>query len=471
MSRRTINLLLILVLVVLVVFIDFPFAKDFKKALLKRDLDPVLGLDLRGGMQVILQAPAGFNIDTQLLQETAKILEGRANGYGVSEVIFQVAGDNYILGEFPGLTNTEEVIRVIKQTGLLEWVDVGTDVIPPETIIKTDHSENASTTSIATSTSVTPTPAILPNEIPALATNQPQEKVYHTILTGASIKTVSVEPPNSPQDGYAIRFALNDEGAKIFSEFTKNNIGKMVGIVLDKKMISSPTVRSQIPNGEGVISGSYPNVFTLEEANNLKVILHYGSLPVALDIAESRVVGPTLGQDSLNKSLLAAAIGFLIVSLFMIIYYRLPGVIAVIAISIFGLITFAIYLLFPVTMTLPGIAGFLLSVGSALDANILQFERFKEELRKNRTLTQSVELGWKRAWPSIRDSNLATIITSAILFWFGSTFGATIVKGFALTLFIGVGVSLFTALFVTRTLLGIAISKMENASRTTWFGL
>ncbi len=469
MSRRTINLLLILVLVVLVVFIDFPLAKDLKKTLLKRDLDPVLGLDLRGGMQVILQAPAGFNIDTQLLQETAKILEGRANGYGVSEVIFQVAGDNYILGEFPGLTNTEEVIRVIKQTGLLEWVDVGTDVIPPETIIKTDHLENTSTA--ATSTLVSPTPAILPSELPALATNQPQEKVYHTILTGASIKTVSVEPPNSPQDGYAIRFALNDEGAKIFSEFTKNNIGKMVAIVLDKKMISSPTVRSQIPNGEGVISGSYPNVFTLEEANDLKVILHYGSLPVALDIAESRVVGPTLGQDSLNKSLLAAAIGFLIVSLFMIIYYRLPGVIAVIAISVFGLITYAIYLLLPVTMTLPGIAGFLLSVGSALDANILQFERFKEELRKNRTLTQAVELGWNRAWPSIRDSNLATIITSAILFWFGSTFGATIVKGFALTLFIGVGVSLFTALFVTRTLLGIAISKMENANRMTWFGL
>lgn len=471
MSRRTINLLLILVLVLLVVFIDFPLAKDFKKSLLKRDLDPVLGLDLRGGMQVILQAPPGFNIDTQLLQETAKILEGRANAYGVSEVIFQVAGDNYILGEFPGLKNTEEVIKVIKQTGLLEWVDVGTDIIPPDTIIKTDYSANTSSTSAAASTSISPTPDILPNELPALAANQSQEKVYHTILTGASIKTVSVEPPNSPQDGYAIRFALNDEGAKIFSEFTKNNIGKMVAIVLDKKMISSPTIRSQIPDGEGVISGSYPNVFTLEEADNLKVILRYGSLPVALDIAESRIVGPTLGQDSLNKSLLAAAIGFLIVSLFMIIYYRLPGVIAVIAISIFGLITFAIYLLLPVTMTLPGIAGFLLSVGSALDANILQFERFKEELRKNRTLTQALELGWNRAWPSIRDSNLATIITSTILFWFGSTFGATIVKGFALTLFIGVGVSLFTALLVTRTLLGIVISKMENANRTTWFGL
>ena len=231
----------------------------------------------------------------------------------------------------------------------------------------------------------------------------------------------------------------------------------MVAIVLDKKVISSPTIRSQIPTGEGVISGSYPNIFTLEQANNLKVTLHYGSLPVALEIAESREIGPTLGQDSLNKSLLAALIGFIIVSLFMIIYYRLPGVVAVISISIFGLIAFAVYILIPVTLTLPGIAGFLLSVGSALDANILQFERFKEELRKGRTLTQAVELGWKRAWPSIRDSNMATIITVAILFWFGSTFGATIVKGFALTLAIGVAISLFTALFVTRTLLGLVI--------------
>jgi len=155
----------------------------------------------------------------------------------------------------------------------------------------------------------------------------------------------------------------------------------------------------------------------------------------------------------------------------MIIYYRLPGVVAVIAIAIFGLITFAVYVLIPVTLTLPGIAGFLLSVGSALDANILQFERFKEELRKGRTLTQSVDLGWNRAWPSIRDSNLATIITSSILFWFGSTFGATIVKGFALTLALGVAVSLFTALFVTRTLLGLVIRNLDNVDKSKWFGL
>ena len=217
--------------------------------------------------------------------------------------------------------------------------------------------------------------------------------------------------------------------------------------------------------------GSGENAFTYDEANSLRITLYYGSLPVALEIAESRVVGPTLGQSSLNKSLLAGVIGFSIVTLFMLIYYRVPGVVAIISILIFGLTTYAIYLLIPVTLTLPGIAGFLLSVGSALDANILQFERLKEELRKGRTLAQAVDLGWSRAWPSIRDSNLATIITSAILFWFGSTFGATIVKGFALTLALGVGVSLFTALFVSRTLLNSIIGWFKDADKARWFGI
>jgi preprotein translocase subunit SecD len=471
MNRRLINLLIIIVLVIVVVLIDFPFLTQLKKDVFKRDLTPVLGLDLRGGMQVIMQAPAGYNIDKEVLQETTKILEDRANGLGVSEVVFQVAGDNYILGEFPGLSNTDEVVRVIKQTGLLEWVDVGTDFIKPESAIKTDYLAGSSPNVSPLVQEPTTAPGIDSGVSGILASPQPTEKTYHTILTGSTIKSVSVEPPTNPRDGYAIHFKLSPEGSTVFSEFTKNNIGKMVAIVLDKKVISSPTIHSQIPNGEGVISGSYPNIFTLEQANNLKVTLHYGSLPVALEIAESREIGPTLGQSSLDKSLLAAVIGFIIVSLFMIIYYRLPGVVAVITIAIFGLIAFAVYILIPVTLTLPGIAGFLLSVGSALDANILQFERFKEELRKGRTLNQSVELGWKRAWPSIRDSNMATIITSAILFWFGSAFGATIVKGFAVTLVLGVAISLFTALFITRTLLGLAISKLENVNKSKWFGL
>ena len=471
MNRRIINLLIIIAIVIVVILIDFHFLTTFKSGLFKRELTPILGLDLRGGMQVILQAPEGYSIDPESLQVAAKILENRSNALGVSEVVFQVTGERYIVGEFPGLKNTEEVIKVIKQTGLLEFVDVGAEYIQPDTIIQTDYQGNNTNTE-KLSKSSTPTlqnNEIQPSDLSAPSSNE--EKIYHTVLTGAAIKAVAIDPPAQPGAGYSIHFTLTADGAKVFSDFTKENIGKMLAIVLDKKIISSPVIRSHIDNGEGIITGQYPNVFTFDEANNLRVTLYYGSLPVSLEIAESRLIGPTLGQISLEKSLLAGIIGLIIVSLFMIIYYRLPGVVAIIAIAIFGLITYAIFLIIPVTLTLPGIAGLMLSIGSALDANILQFERFKEEIRRGRTLIQAVDLGWKRAWTSIRDSNLATIITSTILFWFGSTFGATIVKGFALTLALGVAVSLFTALFVTRTLLGLIIKPLEKANRSIWFGI
>jgi preprotein translocase subunit SecD len=184
-----------------------------------------------------------------------------------------------------------------------------------------------------------------------------------------------------------------------------------------------------------------------------------------------RTVGPTLGQDSLQKSLQAGLIGFTIVVLFMALYYRVPGVVADVAILIYALIAFALFRFIPVTLTLAGIAGFLLSTGSALDANILIFERMKEELRGGRTLNQAIDLGWQRAWPSIRDSNIATLITCGILFWFGSTFGATIVKGFSLTLAVGVFISLFVAILVTRTLLSLVVTYLKPTNLVKWFGL
>jgi preprotein translocase subunit SecD len=200
--------------------------------------------------------------------------------------------------------------------------------------------------------------------------------------------------------------------------------------------------------------------------------MRYGALPIPFEVVERRVIGPTLGQDSLNKSLIAGLIGFTIVILFMGIYYRLPGIVAIFSIMVYALITLALFKLIPVTLTLPGIAGFLLSTGSALDANILIFERLKEELRAGRTFLQAVDLAWKRALPSIRDSNIATLITSAILFWFGSSFGATIVKGFAFTLAVGVFVSLLCAFFVTRTLLNVVITAMRpEAKHLKWFGI
>ncbi|MEN6408611.1 MAG: protein translocase subunit SecD, partial [Anaerolineaceae bacterium] len=221
-----------------------------------------------------------------------------------------------------------------------------------------------------------------------------------------------------------------------------------------------------ITDGSGIIQGS----FTYESANNLAINLRYGSLPVPIRVVQSQVIGPTLGKDSLNKSIVAGIIGVLIVLLFMLIYYRLPGAIANLSIIIYAAITFALYKFIPVTLTLPGIAGLLLSTGSALDANILIFERLKEELRSGRTLQQSIELGWQRAWPSIRDSNIATLITSIILFWFGSSFGASIVKGFAVTLLLGIIVSLFTAVVVTRTFLYTVLGIFKNPDPVKWFG-
>lgn len=452
MKNRILRNLLIIIIIILVLLVDLPVLEDVKENIFKRKIEPVLGLDLRGGMQVVLQAPEGYQIDQDTLQVAATILENRANALGVSEVLFQVAGDDYIVGEFPGLENIEDVIDVIKATGMLEFVDVGQDFPAPGTVIQTDF--NGSTTEVETETE-----------------DAESAMEYHTVITGADLDSVVVTAPQVATDGYGVAFKLKSDATDIFGEHTRNNIGNGLAIVLDKEVISTPIIRQAITTGEGSITGSGENAFTFDDANNLRITLFYGTLPVSLEIAESRVVGPTLGQTSLNKSLIAGAIGFLIVSLFMLIYYRVPGVVAIISIFIFGLITYAIYLLIPVTLTLPGIAGFLLSVGSALDANILQFERLKEELRKGRNLTQAVELGITRAWPSIRDSNLATIITSAILFWFGSTFGATIVKGFALTLALGVLVSLFTALFITRTLLNAIVPMFRDADKTRWFGI
>jgi len=284
-------------------------------------------------------------------------------------------------------------------------------------------------------------------------------------MTGSELKTVAV---NRTQVGqYVVEFTLKPDGTKIFKDYTTANVGRYLAIVLDKRVISTPIINSAITEGSGMIEGN----FTVDSANALAIQLRYGSLPVPLKVVESRIIGPTLGEDSLNKSLIAGIIGLVIVILFMAIYYRLPGLVADIALIVFALLTFALYKVIPITLTLPGIAGLLLSTGSALDANILIFERLKEELLAGRTLKQAVQLAWNRAWPSIRDSNIATIITCIILFWFGSSFGASIVKGFAVTLILGVGISLFCALLVTRTLLAIVIDWFKPTNYSRWFGL
>lgn len=456
MDRRHINFIFILVLVAAIVWVDLPRAEGstgIKIGTFERSLNPVLGLDLRGGMQVLLAPKEATTADAQSLQDTAKILESRANGLGVSEVVFQVAGSKYILGEFPGLTNTDEVIASVKQTGLLEFVSTGDTYLPAGTAVLTDHGKTA----VTPDSSIVPTVDENLNVVPA-------DYVWHSVMTGSDI--ASVEVTTAQTGGFSVDFTLTDAGKTIFKDFTTTNLNKYLAIVLDGKVISCPTISGVIDSGKGQISGG----FTSETANNLAITLRYGRLSVPVEVVESRIVGPSLGTDSLEKSLRAGLIGFIVVALFMTIYYRLPGFVAVLAVIIFAGLNFAIYKLLPVTLSLAGIAGFLLSMGSALDANILIFERLKEELRNGRTLKQAIDLGWKRAWPSIRDSNIATIITSVILFWFGSAFGASIVKGFALTLFIGVAVSLFTAIVVTRNFLSIVIGFIKLDRHQKWFG-
>ncbi len=452
MIRNLTNRIIITVLILAVaLWVDFSNKVTIinpvtDETLFTQDLTPRLGLDLRGGLQVLLEAdlPEDVQIDAASMDIARDIVQQRTDALGVNENSIQVAGDRRIVGEFPGLEDTESVLATIQQTGLLEFVDTG-DFNPEEgSILATDYSPTSSA-----------------SETPADGVT-----VFHTIMTGAELASVNVSQ-DTLGSKYIINFVLKSDGSKIFAEHTAANTGKFLTILLDKQVISAPIINDAITGGSGSISGN----FTYESANAFAIQLRYGSLPIPLKVVETRIIGPTLGADSLNKSLVAGLIGMAIVVLFMIIYYRMPGIVAVLSIMIYAAITFAIFKWFHFTLTLPGIAGFLLSTGTALDSNILIFERLKEELRSGRSLVQATDLGWARAWSSIRDSNLAAIITSVILFWFGSSFGATIVKGFSLTLALGVIISLFTAIYVTRTLLALFVKAFKPENYERWFGI
>lgn len=459
MRRHYITLLLIGLLLALVIWMNLPSNPGISIGSFYRDMQIVLGLDLRGGVQVLLEAdlPETTTIDPQALEDARQILENRTNALGVSENQFQVAGDRRIVGEFPGLSDPERIIAVIRETGLLEFVDLGDTYLAEGTVIQTDFG-------LGEGQSPLPTPT--PTGSDATGSDTQPAQIWHTIMTGSDLKSVGVSLDETGK--YQINFELTTEGARIFREFTANNVNKFLAIVLDKEIISAPRIDSTIPDGQGRITGG----FTYDTANGLAIQMRYGALPIPFKVVESRVIGPTLGQDSLNKSLIAGIVGFAIVMLFMAIFYRVPGVVADGAIGVYALITLALFKLIPVTLTLPGIAGFLLSTGSALDANILIFERLKEELRGGRTFLQALDLAWKRALPSIRDSNIATVITCIILYWFGSQFGATIVKGFAFTLGLGIIVSIFCALVVTRTLMHVVVDLWKpQAKHLKWFGI
>ncbi len=415
-----IKIILILLLTIACGIISYGYPVYGKK------WDLSLGLDLSGGSHLVFEADVGgFHGDNdkkeKAIQSLRNVIEKRVNLFGISESNVQTSkfeDKNRIIVELPGINNPKEATALIGQTAQLVFSE------------------------------------LVDKQVPNSAT--PSSELKETDLTGADLKSAStVFDQNTGKPSVSIEFT--EEGSKKFEEITARNIGKPVAIILDSDIISAPNVNEKIVGGKAQISGS----FTIDEANKLEIQLNAGALPVPVKLVEEKTVGATLGVDSVNKSVKAGIVGLIMVMLFMILIYGKYGIVADVALIIFGVITFAFYKLIPVTLTLPGIAGFLLSVGMAVDSNILIFERLKEEV-KTKPFSQALEISFGRAWDSIRDANVATLVTAFILAnpldWsFLHVSGA--VRGFALTLALGIGISLFTGIVVSRNLLRLFVKN------------
>jgi len=462
-NRNTIALVVIILLALFVLWVVLPIGHPswFNQLLFwqqppeSRSVEIQQGLDLQGGTQALLQAELAPDqqVTTDEMETAKVIVERRVNALGVTEPTVQVVGQDRIIVELPGIDDPAQAVQTLKSTGQLEFVEIGSSTDPQYANV--GQGVYVRTTNKPDSP-ITNTLGTRPLPYP--------DAVFKTIMTGADLKDAGVvlDQLGKPQ----ISFELSAEGAKIFADYTAQHIGDILAIVLDNTVLSAPRIQSAIPEGQGEITGD----FTQQEADSLAVQMRYGALPVPLQVVGLRTIGATLGADSVQKSIFAGLIGLGAVLLFMIIYYRLPGLLAALALLMYAGINLTIYKLIPVTLTLPGIAGFLLSTGMAVDANILVFERMKEELRWGRTLGAAVEAGFSRAWTSILDSNLSTLITCAILIIFGRNFGAQAVMGFALTLGIGVAVSMFTAITVTRTFMRVVFerSAAEGMREKRW---
>ena len=417
-----------------------------------RESHPVRqGLDLQGGLQVLLEArpPAGVEVDRDTLDGTRDTLERRVNALGATEPLIQTRGSNLIVVELPGVDDPDAAIDVLQETALLEIIDTEGQSLPIGTVVRTTLGDPSSTKA---------SPEATPG-----ATPTPEGPVYTTIISGNDLSD-AYPTVDSTTGRWVVAFELSGDAREAFYTYTSENIGRPMSIVLDKRVISSPVIRNAI-SGSGVIDG-----VPAEEVRSLALQLKSGALAVPLEVVSSETVGPSLGQESIDKSVVAGVIGLAAVALFMVLYYRVPGVLSVVALLIYTSITFALFKLIPITLTLPGIAGFILSIGMAVDANVLIFARLKEELRSGWTATEAIEAGFDHAWPSIRDSNISTMITCVILYWFGQFTGATIISGFALTLFIGVAVSMFSAITVTRTFLRL-LADAGYVRSSWWLGL
>ncbi len=410
-----------------------------------------LGLDLQGGAQLTIQAKATEEIPQitpEQLEDLKVVVERRVNGLGVSEAVVQTVGSEQILVQLPGVNDPQQAERVLGGTAELDFREQkpGTEsqVLIEQQLLaaklqqQEELRENGDEEAIAKN-----------QEEIQISKEAISDLFEPAKLTGKNLKDARPQPlPNGDNWEVAIRF--DAKGGDEFAELTKNlaGTGRSIGIFLDDALISAPTVgpefaQAGITGGSAVITGNY----RFESANEFAVQLRGGALPVPVEIIENRTVGATLGQDSIRRSVYAAIGGLTLVLVFMVVYYRLPGVIADVSLIIYALLTIAVFALVSVTLTLPGIAGFILSIGMAVDANVLIFERTREELRAGKSLYRSVESGFYRAFSSILDANVTTLIACAVLGWQGSG----LVRGFAVTLAIGVLVSMFTALTCSRT--------------------
>ncbi|MDX1412839.1 MAG: protein translocase subunit SecD [Candidatus Promineifilaceae bacterium] len=431
MTRRDIVWLVVIILVV--------FAAIW---VIQNPNYPVMrGLDLQGGLQVLMEADVSSEetVTADQMNTARQIIDRRVNALGVTEPLVQTEGDRRILVELPGIDNPEEAIALIQETALLEFVDSGSTPLPVGMCVRTTHDEGPSRCEFA------------PGEELAAEVSEPAS-TFETVLTGAGLRQATAEGTEFGE--FFVSFTLQPEVSEAFETFTRENQGRFLTIVLDKEVISSPQISAVIKDA-GTITGN----FTLDEAQKLALQLRFGSLPVPLKIESTRQVGATLGEQSVEASIRAGAIGLIVVLLFMFLYYRTAGFLADIALLVYAVINIAIFMFIPITLTLPAITGFLLSTGMAVDANVLVFERMKEELRKGASMREAIGTGFDRAWTSIRDSNIATLVICLILWIFGRNFGASTVQGFAYTLAIGVLVSMFTAVFVTRTLVRIVMGN------------
>ncbi len=394
-------------------------------ATIKKEFKTQLGLDLKGGSHLVFESDTSKLSGTDLqdaLESARDIIERRVNLFGVSEPSVQTvkSGNTYrIVVDLPGVENTSEAIRLIGQTAQLDFIEFE-----------------------ATASANQATPSAILKE---------------SGLTGKDVKKAGmVFDPQNGQPQVSLEFSK--EGAKLFTAITKRNIGKPVGIFIDGMPISTPVVQQEIADGKAVITGN----FTVDDAKKMAIAINSGALPVPIALVEQRSIGPTLGAVEVQKSIVAGVVGLFLVMLFMIVYYGRLGVIACVGLCIYGMITLAIFRGVPIVLTLPGIAGFILSIGMAVDANILIFERIKEERRKGRELKTAIRLGFGRAIDAIKDANITTLIVAFILFnplnWeFLPQFG--LVRGFALTLAIGVATSLFTGIVITKRLIDMFYKK------------